>query len=1275
MRKNFIKFFTNLIFWMQFDHLGDSSESGKDATKKCAKKLSLNGGFIALITSIIISVILVGLVFTTSSSGFFSRINALNSEFKRTSLDMAESCSDLALLKIANNYNYAPPPGGETIPIGSGNCLIRTVTYGAEDPVTHRKTVALNTGAEFKGAWTNLNVSASAGNPAIAPVEPLPTCSLIAVPDSVPSGLNTTLLWGSSANAISIVADHLVGALTPTLSGSKSITPSGIGNITYSAVVTNASGGTNTCSATINVTLPPPAPTCADTVMILDRTGSMAPELTNERNAAIALKNLYASVSPAPQLGVGSFGGLEYGSPLVRPSASIPQNPPTTVSGLLSTNYTNITDAITALMAGTSSGVGSNLSAAISVGADELNSVRHTIGKQKVLLLVSDGIANRPTVESKSTDFMSPTDQVQNASGDAWTAPTSAFADGGTDAQASVGAVGAGLRHRFYKFNFPISWPAGTIITGIDAVADAWTERGLASNSINLNSTSLGNYDFWKSNSGTKTSAILSNDNDTTFIQNADAQTWKFAGAGVTPGSKINSVTLTVVAKEVGGDATIKLMAENGAVSNPSFGANVDLTGSYATYTQTWNTNPFTGSNWTDTEVNAWTTNFGIIRTNPTSATVQVTQASVTVNFNQVNPPTYYSPIANSADTGNGFETNPTGAYTDSGTQASNVNGNNQSHRYYNYNIPAIPAGSIITKIEVRSDWYTDSNSGTNSVAVDLSWLAGVGANWTTPITEGTESTSDTNSKTLDGGANTWGRTWAPGDFTNANFRVRIKTTYTSGSRTFYLDWIPVRITYVNGTPSNATLAPTGIGNFDDFQTNTGTKWSAVNANDGDTSFVSPTSNTQTFAFTTGTAVPPGASITSVVLTAVGKDQNGNSSISLLAEKGAGVANQNIGAVQNLTTNYANYTQSWPINPFTGVGWTPAEINAGAVKFGVIRNSGGTAPARITNMFLTVNYTSAPVGVSCQLGVDLSWNNGATSPNSWSSEQKLTLSGTETPYTFNVWGPHTWATSELTNSKFIARVHSVNTGANCQSADVDHLDWLRLKVNYTIPADPFAAATLSANAAKAGGGSDGTPITIYGIHFGTDLPGTNFLSSLITQNSVVANIALNGAVRVGTVATITTSSNHGFLPGQAVLIAGVLNSVFNGYYTITSTPTATTFTYSYLTSANITSTGGTATVLKNFFLSPNSTDMQGIFQKIGLAVCPAAAPDCSNTIDDDSDGLVDIADPSCHSDGDANNYGSYDPLDNDEWSIPVLPPPPSPPPSPPNITINSWQEI
>jgi hypothetical protein len=50
----------------------------------------------------------------------------------------------------------------------------------------------------------------------------------------------------------------------------------------------------------------------------------------------------------------------------------------------------------------------------------------------------------------------------------------------------------------------------------------------------------------------------------------------------------------------------------------------------------------------------------------------------------------------------------------------------------------------------------------------------------------------------------------------------------------------------------------------------------------------------------------------------------------------------------------------------------------------------------------------------------------------------------------------------------------------------------------------------------------------------------------------------------------------------------------------------------------------------------------------GVACGSADVPECSDTVDNDGDGVIDAQDPGCHTDGDATNAASYDPTDDDE---------------------------
>jgi len=85
-----------------------------------------DSGFVALITAIILTAILLIVTITLNQTSFFTRGILLDSEYKERSAALAEACFDIARLKIANDSTY---PGGElAIPIGSGFCDVISVS-------------------------------------------------------------------------------------------------------------------------------------------------------------------------------------------------------------------------------------------------------------------------------------------------------------------------------------------------------------------------------------------------------------------------------------------------------------------------------------------------------------------------------------------------------------------------------------------------------------------------------------------------------------------------------------------------------------------------------------------------------------------------------------------------------------------------------------------------------------------------------------------------------------------------------------------------------------------------------------------------------------------------------------------------------------------------------------------------------------------------------------------------------------------------------------------
>ncbi|MDR3643426.1 MAG: VWA domain-containing protein [Candidatus Doudnabacteria bacterium] len=175
-----------------------------------------------------------------------------------------------------------------------------------------------------------------------------------------------------------------------------------------------------------------------------------------------------------------------------------------------------------------------------------------------------------------------------------------------------------------------------------------------------------------------------------------------------------------------------------------------------------------------------------------------------------------------------------------------------------------------------------------------------------------------------------------------------------------WLNFIPQPI-----QAAGAALAPSGIGNYDQWQANTGNKISAVASNDGDSSFItsSSTSAAETYSFP-GAGLPAGATVNSITLTAQVK--NGGSifvwpAVQLLLENGANSAND--GAAGHIVIDNSAYTPiSWTMadNPLTSAPWTLSDVNAWTVNFGVGVAAASAGTAMVTQISLSVDYNPPP---------------------------------------------------------------------------------------------------------------------------------------------------------------------------------------------------------------------------------------------------------------------------------------------------------------------------
>jgi hypothetical protein len=162
---------------------------------------------------------------------------------------------------------------------------------------------------------------------------------------------------------------------------------------------------------------------------------------------------------------------------------------------------------------------------------------------------------------------------------------------------------------------------------------------------------------------------------------------------------------------------------------------------------------------------------------------------------------------SNAADTGgdgNGYESNPGNACAADGAIATDVNtGTNTTvsctdagkdrHRFWDFNLGVPASASAIAGIQVRADVGLNNNAGTTWLCVQLSWDAG--ATWTAAKQVDLTSVGVT---TVDLGAanDTWGRSWAATNFSNANFGLRVIDASDRTNKDVRLDYLAVQVSY-----------------------------------------------------------------------------------------------------------------------------------------------------------------------------------------------------------------------------------------------------------------------------------------------------------------------------------------------------------------------------------------------------------------------------------------------------------------------------------------------
>lgn len=328
---------------------------------------------------------------------------------------------------------------------------------------------------------------------------------------------------------------------------------------------------------------------------------------------------------------------------------------------------------------------------------------------------------------------------------------------------------------------------------------------------------------------------------------------------------------------------------------------------------------------------------------------------------------------------------------------------------------------------------------------------------------------------------------------------------------------------------TTASVAPpTGAGPSDSWTANTGTKSSAVAINDGDSTYISSSTNgsAQTFSFP-GAGVPVGATIDSVTLTTVAKkngDVIGNPQIKMLAENGTTTATEfGFSHLLSSPDTYSSFTWTMTQNPITSAAWTVAEVNSWTLRFGVSKES-ASGEARVTQLSLTVDYTAHPApvtnpslgGQTCGLDVALVIDNSGSISASELTTMKNAFKGfvnTLLPSTPTEFSVTKFGTTASMVQGFTGSATTTNTAIDGTFTDGSKTNWEDglLKAQSTF--DPRAVSSHPNLIVFA---SDGVP-NKYNVYDGSgNITGTagtggtsvdqNALDAAVTEANVIKNL-------------------------------------------------------------------------------------------------------------------------------------------------------------------------
>lgn len=115
------------------------------------KENRANGGYVALMATIIISLILLVMTVEEGASGWHARFNILGTEAKEQADALAEGCANQALVAIVTDPSYG---GDATTTTTGGTCHVFPIQFNTPTAGF----VTIKTQAEVRDSYANLQI-------------------------------------------------------------------------------------------------------------------------------------------------------------------------------------------------------------------------------------------------------------------------------------------------------------------------------------------------------------------------------------------------------------------------------------------------------------------------------------------------------------------------------------------------------------------------------------------------------------------------------------------------------------------------------------------------------------------------------------------------------------------------------------------------------------------------------------------------------------------------------------------------------------------------------------------------------------------------------------------------------------------------------------------------------------------------------------------------------------------------------------------------------------